>query len=384
MISHNSSCKVVLVGVCLSACDLTVTNPGRITEDALNEPTAVTRNVILNGLIGDVEEALSALVVHTGLASDELNFAGTRSWLDFFSRGYIKPSDTNVTWEPAATAAWTTVNGIERLTSLQATPDQLASANLYAGFIHRMMGDAFCTATFEGGPEMENAEYYRRALNHFKAAAAGSAQIGLAALAGEAQTQLILGDYAAAASAAAQVPDNFVWLAHYTDNDVSLIWSETQNQTQVTVFGTPIAALGETGDARTPWVDRKRLGAGGSVPFFRQEKYRLRTDDIPLAKGWEMRLIEAEALIRGGNVQAGMDRINYVRGGFGLAPRAASTTAAAMAALDFERLVTLWLEARRLKDNDRLENAYLEGRDRCFPFSDSEYNSNPNLARPNR
>jgi hypothetical protein len=384
MISRNSSCTVAVVAVCVAACDLTVTNPGRITEDALNEPTTVTRNVIVNGLIGDVEEALSALVLHTGLASDELNFAGTRSWLDFFSRGDIRPSDTNETWEPAATAAWTTVNGIERLASLQATPDQLATANLYAGFIHRMMGDAFCTATFDGGPELENVEYYRRALNYFQAAAAGSGQIRLAALAGQAQTHLILADYAAAASAAGQVPDNFLWVAHYTDNDESLIWSETHNQTQVTVFATPIADLGENGDPRTPWVDAKRLGAGGSVPFYRQEKYRLRTDDIPLAKGLEMRLIEAEALIRAGNVQAGMDRINYVRGKFGLAPQTASTATAAMAALDFERLVTLWLEARRLKDNDRLDNPYLEGRDRCFPFSDSEYNSNPNLTRPNR
>lgn len=163
----------------------------------------------------------------------------------------------------------------------------------------------------------------------------------------------------------------------------NLIWSETHVNRQVTVWRTPIEKLGPNGDPRTPWVDTKRLGAGGQAPFYQQKKYAERGADIPLAKGWEMRLIEAEVKLRAGDVAGAMALINKVRVAFKVPLRTAVTAAEAWQALDHERLVTLWLEARRLKDNARFfeqgVNRYLEGRDKCFPFSDSEINSNPNL-----
>ena len=93
-----------------------------------------------------------------------------------------------------------------------------------------------------------------------------------------------------------------------------------------------------------------------------------------------MRLIEAEALIRGGQWQNGMDKINYVRNAFGLGDATAANESEAFDALSHERLVMLWLEGRRLFDLHRFDDPFLSGRDHCFPFADSEINSNPNLT----
>jgi hypothetical protein len=136
--------------------------------------------------------------------------------------------------------------------------------------------------------------------------------------------------------------------------------------------------MGETGDPRTPWEDEERNGAGGD-PFYRQDKYKVRQDDHPVAKGWEMRLIEAEALLRDNDRAGAMDMINYVRSAFGLADATAATDDEAWAALSHERLVVMWLEARRFMDLHRYNDPFLTGRDYCFPFPDSEINSNENL-----
>jgi hypothetical protein len=204
--------------------------------------------------------------------------------------------------------------------------------------------------------------------------------VATAAQAGQAQALVALGRYAEAATIAAQIDDDFVWYAHYTDLDTSNLWEETQNQTQATVWNTPIADLGETGDPRAPFDDEERNGAGGD-PFYSQSKYMVRGDDHPLAKGWEMRLIEAEALLRTGDVTGAMTMINYVRTTLGgLTANPATTETEAWAALSHERLVTLWLEGRRFYDLHRFNDPFLSGRDHCFPFADSEINSNENLA----
>ena len=116
------------------------------------------------------------------------------------------------------------------------------------------------------------------------------------------------------------------------------------------------------------------------MDYYEQEKYKERGDDHPLAKGWEMRLIEGEAMLSGGQWQQAMDKINYVRSTFGMPDAAASNESKAWTALKQERLILLWLEARRLADLSRWNDPFLSGRDHCFPFSQGEINSNPNLA----
>lgn len=378
----------------LAACDLSVTNPGRVNDTTLDSPDAA--QTLLNGLVGDVEVAIDNIILHTGLASDELGFSGTRSWLSFFGKGDLNAQDVGVTWDPLATAIWTSENGVERISDAVSDPGTnalVAAAHVWAGYALRIGGDTFCQAVFNGEAAEPNDAYYTRAIGHFQAGHDVAESVGAeldslryAALAGLAQSHLILGNYDEAADYAAEVPDGFLWVAHRSDNsdrEENLLWSETHVNSQATVFGTPIADLGPDGDPRTPWVDTGDLGAGGSVEFYRQLKYTGRGSDIPLAKHAEMRLIEAEALLRDGKVGPAMDLINQVRAAVGVSDATAGGAAEAWAALDHERLVTLWLEGRRFKDNQRFyeegRSDFLGRRDMCFPFSDAEINSNENL-----
>ena len=127
----------------------------------------------------------------------------------------------------------------------------------------------------------------------------------------------------------------------------------------------------DTGDPRTPWTtytlasDNNCVGslqgyAGGKVPCLRQRKYVTEDDDIRLASGREMRLIEAEALLVGGNIGGAMAKINAVRTSVvsdktneALAPWTATTLEEAWTALKRERMIELWLEARRMGDQRR-------------------------------
>jgi len=372
-----SGVAFALLTLSLTACDFDVVNPGVITEDALEKPEAI--DMITNGFIADVEAAFEDLVFHTGLASDELTFSGTRSWLFYMSNGDMRTTDGEYTYDDAAKAVWTTVQGIERLTGLEATSQQIAVANLYAGFMHRTMGETFCGYVFDGGEMGPQERWFELALQYFQAASGASGDVGTAAKAGQAQTLMLLGRLSEAAQVAAGIPDDFAWWAHYTDQDTSILWEETQNQTQASVWGTSIAALPEM-DPRAPWEDLGILGAGGTVEYYEQEKYQNRKDDHALAKGWEMRLIEAEALLSSGQWQQAMDKINHVRSAQGIAEVTAASEAEAWTALKRERLIELWLEGRRLADLSRWNESFLSGRDHCFPFSRGEINSNPNLA----
>lgn len=388
--------RIGLLGLALplAGCDLSVVNPGRIRAEDLDTPEA--GEVVLVGLVSSIEDAADALALHTGLASgDEITFSGTRSWLYFFSNGELNPIDAGFAWNPASEARWAAEQGAARLRASQENPGQsplVAAALMWAGFANRMMGDTFCEATFDGGPAEPNSAYYERAIGHFEEARTIAQAVGpsadsirLASIAGMAQAHLVLGNYTEAAALAAQVPDDFVWTVRYGESgrEDNLLWSETYVNSQYTAFDTPLAALGPDLDPRAPWEDMKRLGAGGTVPFYRQKKYPGRGSDIPLAKGTEMRLIQAEAALRGGDVAGAVARINEVRAAAGVPAVGAATADAAWDALIRERYLTLWLEGRRLKDNQRFfeegRSDVLEGRAKCFPFSDAEINSNPNL-----
>lgn len=380
-----------------AACDLDVVNPGRIQDEDLNNPSSAP--VILIGLISDVEVAIDELIVDAALASGEMGFSGTRSWYNFFAQGIIRPADTNVVWDPAAAASWTTAKGVERIAALVDNPDAnllVAQAHMWSGFMQRAMGDVFCQSVFDGGPAEPNATYYERAIAHFTqartvaAAATGALadSVRIAATGGLAQANLALGNFSEAATLAAEVPTAFTRVAHRSGNsnrEENLMWSETTNGSnrQLTVFGTEFVELGPTGDPRTPWASTTQLGNGGTVQFFRQLKYNDRGSDIPVIKGSEMRLIEAEVALRSGDIAGAMVRINELRTAAGLTAKSAATAAEAWQHLITERAIVLWMEGRRLKDRQRFaaedRDPFLTGRDGCFPFSQGEIDSNPNL-----
>jgi hypothetical protein len=392
-----------LTAACAAAvgCGITdVTNPGPIQDEALETPSAGA--TVLVGLVSDIEVATGSVAYYAGVASTDLTADATQGWVQNMGAGRLLEEESSYIWDEAAAARWTAEQGIERLRRTQANPESsplIAAAHLWAGYAHRISGDFACVAVFDGGPALPNAEYYERAIDHFETAAAMATSIGatmdsirVAARAGLAQAHLILGNYADAATHAAVVPNGFLWVAHRSGNSVreqNRVWESTILSTQATVFGTYSAALGPAGDPRTRWVDLNKTGSSGKHPYYQQQKYRDRADDIALAKGAEMRLIEAEVLLRGGQAGPAMDKINAVRAAAGVAPVTATTAPAAWVALDRERHLTLWLEGRRLRDNARLSAPglsswsaeFMAGRDDCFPPSLNEVASNPNLRR---
>lgn len=391
----------VALTAAVAGCGVTdVSNPGPIRDEALDAPAA--GQSVFIGLVSDVEVAVGSAAYYAGVASTDLNADATQGWVQNMGAGRLLTEESGYVWDEAQAARWTAERGIVRLRATQPEPDRsplVAGAYLWAGYANRVLGDVACEAVFDGGAPQPNAEYYRRAVGHFDRAIAIASAVGAsldtvrrAAAAGLAQSYLILGDHARAAQLAAQLPDNFLWVAHRSANSAreqNRVWEATVLSTQATVHGTFSATLGESGDARTPWKDLRKTGSSGLRPFYQQQKYPDRAADIPLAKGAEMRLIEAEALLRGGNVAAAVAKINGVRAAAGVPNAQAATAAEAWVALDRERHLALWLEGRRLKDNARLSAPglsawsaeFMRGRDTCFPPSLNEIASNPNLPR---
>jgi hypothetical protein len=259
------------------------------------------------------------------------------------------------------------------------------------------MGDNTCVAVFDGGPAEPNSRYYERAAEHFNEAISRSQAIGpqadsiaVAAQAGLAQARLILGDYQGAAQLASGIPDDFLWVAHRSGGSLrerNRVWEATHLSAQATVHGTYSDSIGPAGDPRTPWVDMGQAGSGGTRPYYRQMKEASEGTNIALAKGPEMRLIEAEVRLRNQDVTGAMEKINHVRSLAEVEAVAANTPEEAWLALDRERHFVLWLEGRRLRDNVRFAEpglspwaaAFMQGRDGCFPPSLTEVNANPNL-----
>jgi hypothetical protein len=134
----------------------------------------------------------------------------------------------------------------------------------------------------------------------------------------------------------------------------------------------------ETGDPRTPWAQYLKeesavcagaLSGYGSVPCTQQLKYTSQDDDIRVASGAEMRLVEAEAMLRmdPGSWPAAMGVINANRARHisdltevPLEPWAATSLDEAWTILKRERGIELWLEARRFADLRRWEPYILE------------------------
>jgi len=275
-----------------------------------------------------------------------------------------------------------------------------ARANLFAGLTNRLLGETTCAAVFNDGPLQSDSAYFTRADTFFTeairvaSAANGATDILNAAYGGRAAIRAWLGNWDAAILDAAQVPTAFVYNALFSTNSTrennSLV-QETYVRREFSLYNTSWAKV--FGDPRVPWDTIKasngtiQKGQDGITPYFRQAKYTDLGSDIPVVKGTEMRLIQAEAALRKGDIPGAFTFINQARANYKMAALAnAPDIATAWKTFQFERGATLWLEARRLWDLRRwyyadgpAKNAFLQGRDRAVPVSLEEYQTNPNF-----
>lgn len=386
-----------------AACDMSVTNPGPLQDEALNTPSAVP--ALVNGMSGDLSFALGTYLSVNTVMTDELNEAGNYAAQQQFVRGTITPDMVNGDWARMQTARWVAEQGLARMKTVLGsafeTNADTPRAYLYAGFANRLLGENVCTAVIDGGAPQSDTVYFVRAESLFTraytiATALKNTNVANAALAGRASVRAWQGNWTGAVADAALVPPSFVYNAIFgtgTPRENLDIANETQNRRELTVWGRPW----NRADARTPWDTVKAsngalmTGQDGKTIFFRQQKYRTLSSPVPLAKGTEMLLLRAEAALRSDDVSGAVALMNQARTAAGVtAPLtpAPATAAAAWTALEFERGATLWLEGRRLWDLRRwnaatgpAHNTFLDGRDKCVPISQNELASNPNLNK---
>lgn len=389
------------VVVFATACEMTVTNPGPIQDDALNQASAIP--ALVNGMSGDLSLALGGIILRTGLASGELTESGNFSDEGFFYLGAFTGANANTDWANAQRARWTSESGLVRMKTVLGstfeTNTDTPRAYLYAGFANRLLGENFCSAVIDGSAAQSDSVYFQRADSLFTraytlATALNNTNVKSAALAGRASIRAWLGDWNAAVTDAALVPSTFVYNAIYgtgTARENLYIADQTITRREVTVWGTVWASNSKL-DPRVPWDTIKTgttitKGNDGKTNFFRQLKYTSLGSPVPLVKGSEMLILRAEAALRGGDIAGMTTLLNQARATYtGLTPLTApATTAAAWTMLQTERGAATWLEARRLWDQRRWfaagTSTFLNGRSKCIPISDNEMASNPNLRK---
>jgi len=392
---------VAAIATLATACDLTVTNPGPIEDDALNIPAAMPG--LVAGMSGDLSVAMNSIVQNTAVMVDELGHSGNYFAPGLFYRGIINPEEVNALWGNMHRSRWAAESGLDRMREVlgadfEASPLS-ARAYLLAGFSNRLLGETVCEAVFDDDRgALPHAVHFERAEEQFAmaieiAAQAGEAQLLYAAYGGRAAVRAAQGNWDGAAADAAQVPAGYVYEAIFslnTSRENNNLAFETQTRAEFTVFNTPWADV--HGDPRVPWDTVYtaggvvQTGADGHTPFLQQQKYPTLGDNIPLTKGTEMLVLRAEAALRAGDVDSAVALMNEGRAQVGLDAISVAGDAEAWELLRAERGAVLWLEGRRLwdfrrwfEDEGPAHVNFLADRDRCIPISVNERLSNPNL-----
>ena len=393
----------------VSACQLDVTNPGPI--QAANLENAKALPGVVNGAGRDIAEALNWIAYTGGAVAREIFPAGSTGSFGITPRqqaGKLADDDGSDWWNQAQRARWTSESAVDRvkevLGSTASNNLQLAQALVWAGFANRLLGENFCDGVINGGPLQPSSVYLERAEANFTeaitvAGAANNANLVSAATAGRASVRLDRNNLAGAATDAAGIANTFAYRMPYFTTDLDqynrVFWaSANQPYRAHTVWNTFYDAYRKsTKDPRVPFdssltvlVGDAAVGNLGRVRWYFQTKYPSQTSPINLVTGWEMRLLEAEVKLAGGDVPGAMTLVNAHRVSLGLAPWTAANATEAWTALKRERGIELWIEGRRLGDFRRWQalnrpgtSDDMTGRDLCFATPLSEKQTNPNL-----
>ncbi len=401
----------LLAALGLAACDFTVTNPGPMQDEALDDAAAHAP------LVAGMGQALSAALWRVAYVGAEVSREYVQAGRIFTTKlptnpGQLTRDDVASTyWNTAVQARWIAEDGVQRLRrtrSDHASSPLVADALVHAGLANRLLGENFCEAVIDGGPVQPGSLYFDRAEQHLSDAiavanAAGDEGRALIARASRATVRANRGDWSGARADAAGVPLDFVHRAVFTTTTLDqyniIYWSNANQPFRThSVTGTFYEGYyAESGDPRVRWGRDPGVPTGeiAAVPWLFQLKYRDRADGINLVSGRELRLIAAEALLRGGDVPGAVGVLNELREGLlsdhdhsrlPLLPADVSLEDG-WGFLKRERGVELWLEGRRLWDLRRWTEEGTPGampnvRDRvrlCFPVAQSEIDTNPNV-----
>jgi hypothetical protein len=428
-------CRLLLLAT-VAGCDTNVSNPGPVEDQFLvGENIYAGASALVNGAGRAVASGMN-WVGYTGAAvTREVHPAGSTGSFGITNRwqsGELSPDDADLDdhWELAQRGRWVAEETVRRLVA--AGPPQagdpitvtqynsfLQLAYLYAGFANRLLGENMCEAVFDGSGAQENREYFVRAEDHFTKATevSGTAAQLNAAYGGRAAVRVFLDKWTDAVADAGRVPIGFAFSMPYYN-----VGEDAQrNRIAWASFNQPYRAHTQwstwyhdyrlaTNDPRVPirfpsppLQGDAAIECCGRVPFLPQAKHDSSAAPIRLTSGREMRLIEAEAKLRGGDWQGAVGAtdgstpgsINQVRVAVGAGGITAVDATDAWRLLKRERGIELWLETRRMGDRRRWAEAntpgaldplevpgptsHLARQDLCFPISRSERETNPNL-----
>ena len=406
-----------MVGCSLLDKGLEAVAPDKVETAVLEVPANAV--LIVNSAIGNFECALGAYIVDAAMASGEfMDATATAANWAFDRRDTDPTADTRYAtnscenygiYTPIQVARGTADRALELLqgwTDAQVAnrQDLIAKAAAYAGYSRILLGEGFCSAAINLGPEMTSAEIFASAEAMFTTAitaaqAAGDQQVLSMAYVGRARARLDQGNTAGAAADAALVPSGFVQNASaenapvrrqnriQTFNQSGLV-SVAPSYRNLTL---PTTGGGTVPDTRVTVTNAGKTGTDNRTPLYIQTKYASSTSPIPIASYKEAQLIVAE--VAGG--QTAVNIINAFRTARGL-PTFSSTDPAAITAEVIEtRRRELFLEGQHLYDVRRLNlpldpvagipysTVYLKGgnygSERCFPVPDVERLNNPNF-----
>ena len=407
--------------VVATACDTTVTNPGRYEDQYLDLPDA--HNAVVNGAARALSDGLNEVAYTTAAITRELFPGGSTSSFGITPRqqqGILAFDDEHVNWTSNHQARFIAEQAYERFRAeREAAQEPFESyepagrAALWAGYANRILGENWCEVAYESGPLVPGDSALRRAESWFSAAlaigqAADNAELKNAALAGRASARVGLGDWAGAVADAAQVPTNFRFVMKYapdaTDQYNAIYWAGASTPYRAhTVWRTQYDDYyTETNDPRVAWALHPTQPLGdaavldlGRVPFHQQQKYTDKASPINLSSGREMRLIEVEALLRDGDYATAVSRVNELRTAVGAPPISAANLDQAWTLFKRERGIELWLEGRRMGDLRRWKETATPGnlhmlelpgeisklsdkQTLCYDIPKNERESNPN------
>lgn len=250
MIRHQSRKYLALVAIAVLGCDFSVTNPGPVEDQFLDAPTA--RRAIVTGaqraLAIAVQPNQGDVFYYAAAIAFEINPAGSTGSFGLPTEvqdGRLEEENQSGAWSAASSARWVAEDAVRRFTEAGAPEDSLfAMAYLWAGYANRMMGENFCNAVIDGGPEEPRTVFFTRAEGYFTeanriAAAAGKDTVALAALAGRASVRADLATFnnndaatwaSAAADAALVTSNTFRWVLPFSDQDQNqyngLYWAQ--------------------------------------------------------------------------------------------------------------------------------------------------------------
>lgn len=395
----------------LSACDtlLEANAPSRILESTLLQPSNAT--VLVAGVVADFECALNNYIAAAGTISDEFMDSQANAAIWDLDRRTSNPATAlYATGGCGGLGGLYTPISVARFQADQAlrlldgwTDEQvpgrsvlIARAAAYAGYAYILLGEGFCSAAVDLGPELTPAQVFALAEERFTTAIGTAGvpdNIRNMALVGRARARINQGKTAEAVADATLVPNNFVVNANTTaaagraENRVFRVNNTTGQITVDSSFRN--LTFAGVADPRVPVAD---AGRGGSLPTVRlwaQGKYASLADPVPIATWREALLIRAE--VAGG--QEAVNIINQLHARVNLPPFQSSDPAAILAQVQEERRRELFLEGHRLYDTIRFNVPFhpavgavfpngggTYGTNKCLPLPDIERLNNPTIS----